>query len=185
MKLSFLLYLKEFFHEVEGKCLYYVQVMVMTSWVKILLALILVACCSLFSSVGFAEEEEVYIEVNKAANLLVVFANDVPVYTFLVSTGRTKELTPIGQYKIVTKVINPWYLPENTPGGHPDNPLGTRWLGIDVPGTNGYKYGIHGTNQPEAIGTPFSAGCIRMRNGDVEWVFRHIPLGTKVVIIDK
>lgn len=156
----------------------------MTSWVKHFIASILIGCYLFFPSVGFAEEE-VYLEVNKAANVLVIVANDVPVYSFSVSTGRTNELTPTGQYKIVTKVINPWYLPENISGGNPDNPLGTRWLGIDVPGTNGYKYGIHGTNQPWAIGTPFSAGCIRMRNEDVEWVFRHIPLGTKVVIIDK
>lgn len=134
---------------------------------------------------AYAGEEGIFIEVHRKANRMVVLANDVPVYSFPVSTGKATDLTPLGEFRIVTKVINPWYLPQDIPGGSPENPLGTRWLGINVPGTNGYKYGIHGTNEPWLIGVPFSSGCVRMRNEDVEWVFRHIPLGTKVVIIDK
>lgn len=129
-----------------------------------------------------AEEEEVYVEINKLKNTLTVYVNDTPVYLFPVATGRTAWLTPEGEFQIVTRVKNPWYVPRNIAGGDPKNPLGTRWMGINVPGSNGYKYGIHGTNDEHTIGSSVSSGCIRMRNEDVEWLFNHLPLHTRVLI---
>ncbi|WP_240689434.1 L,D-transpeptidase [Ammoniphilus sp. YIM 78166] len=134
-------------------------------------------------SPSYAQEEGVYIVIDKSLNKLTVILNEVPVYDFPVATGKSEAATPIGEFEIIRKVKNPWYIPKNIPGGDPSNPIGTRWLGIDVPGTNGYKYGIHGTNDPSSIGRYASQGCIRMRNRDVEWLFRHIPLRTKVRII--
>jgi lipoprotein-anchoring transpeptidase ErfK/SrfK len=128
------------------------------------------------------QEEGVYIEINKKSNLLTVYANGKKAYRFQVATGRSKELTPEGEFHIVTKIIKPWYVRKQIPGGHRDNPLGTRWLGFSVPGTGGYSYGIHGTNRPYSIGSHASSGCVRMHNKDIEWLYRHIPLGTKVVI---
>jgi lipoprotein-anchoring transpeptidase ErfK/SrfK len=136
----------------------------------------------IFASNAYANEEEVYLLIDKSENTLTVLLNDTPVFKFPVATGYTVALTPEGEFKIVTKVKNPWYLPKNIPGGDAKNPLGKRWLGLNVPGTDGYQYGIHGTNQPSSIGQRVSQGCIRMRNEDVEWLFRHIPLHTKVII---
>jgi lipoprotein-anchoring transpeptidase ErfK/SrfK len=129
-----------------------------------------------------ADEEEVYLLIYKKTNRLVVMLNDSPIYTFPVATGRS-DLTPEGEFKIVTKVVKPYYLPKKIAGGDPQNPLGSRWIGLSV--GNGYKYGIHGTNRPSLIGYSVSSGCIRMRNKDVEYIFRHIPLKTRVVIVDK
>ncbi len=132
---------------------------------------------------SFPEQVEgVYIEVNKTNNTLKVFLNGNDVYTFKVATGKNEALTPEGTFKIITKVKKPWYLPKNIPGGDKRNPLGTRWLGLNVPNTGGYKYGIHGTNNPASIGHHVSSGCIRMYNKDVEWLDSHIPLNTPVII---
>lgn len=130
-------------------------------------------------------EEGVYIVINKSAHNLTVYTNGVPQYVFAVGTGRRKELTPSGTFKIVTKVYQPWYIRKQIPGGHPTNPLGTRWLGLNIPGTGGYTYGIHGTNRPWSIGGNVSSGCVRMYNKDVEWLYRHIPIGTMVLIKEK
>jgi lipoprotein-anchoring transpeptidase ErfK/SrfK len=48
---------------------------------------------------------------------------------------------------------------------------------IPMEGTaiTGSGYGIHGTTQPNSVGTPASQGCIRMRNEDVEELFDIIP----------
>ncbi|WP_240416898.1 L,D-transpeptidase [Paenibacillus periandrae] len=127
-------------------------------------------------------EEGVYIEINKKSNLLTVYVNGRANYRFSVATGRSKDLTPEGEFHIVTKIVKPWYMRKQIPGGHPRNPLGTRWLGINVPGSGGYTYGIHGTNRPYSIGSHASSGCVRMHNRDIEWLYRHIPLGTKVII---
>lgn len=129
-------------------------------------------------------EEGVYLLIDKSAHRLTVYLNGHPVRSFPVATGRSKGLTPSGRFHIVTKIVKPWYVRKQIPGGHPRNPLGSRWMGINVPGTGGYIYGIHGTNRPYSIGNSVSSGCVRMFNKDVEWLFRHIPLGTVVVIKD-
>lgn len=46
----------------------------------------------------------------------------------------------------------------------------------------GDGYGIHGTNNPRSIGTSVSHGCIRMRNEDIETLFRIVEVGTPVYI---
>ena len=51
----------------------------------------------------------------------------------------------------------------------PDNPLGTRWMGLSAPGV-----GIHGTDDPSSIGYSASHGCIRMQVPDAEWLFDHV-----------
>jgi hypothetical protein len=53
------------------------------------------------------------------------------------------------------------------PFGHPDNPLGTRWIAwFDEGGKT--SYGIHGTADGNTVGGRVSRGCIRLTNRDVE-----------------
>ena len=68
------------------------------------------------------------------------------------------------------------YLPRFMAGG-PGNPMGARamYLGATI-------YRIHGTNQPQTIGSAVSSGCFRLVNGDVTDLYERIPVGTKVVI---
>jgi lipoprotein-anchoring transpeptidase ErfK/SrfK len=133
------------------------------------------------TAVQVEPEEDLHIIIHKKRHRLVVIMNGYPLYSFPVATGRG-DLTPVGEFRIVTKVNKPFYLRKKIAGGHPDNPLGTRWMGLSV--GNGYKYGIHGTNRPWQIGQSASSGCIRMRNKDVEFLYRHVPLRTRVIIVD-
>jgi lipoprotein-anchoring transpeptidase ErfK/SrfK len=68
------------------------------------------------------------------------------------------------------------YLPRWMAGG-PGNPLGARalYLGHTV-------YRIHGTNQPQTIGTAISSGCFRLTNPDVIDLYAQVPIGTKVIV---
>jgi lipoprotein-anchoring transpeptidase ErfK/SrfK len=43
--------------------------------------------------------------------------------------------------------------------------------------------GLHGTDQPDSVGRDVSAGCIRMRNDDIEQLVERLPLGVPVEII--
>lgn len=128
-------------------------------------------------------EDSVSIIIRKSARTLTVYVNETPTFTFPVATGRG-DLTPVGEFGIANKIKNPWYNKKNIPGGSNKNPLGTRWLGLDVPNTGGYTYGIHGTNNPYSIGHNVTSGCVRMRKRDIEWLYRHIPIGTQVTIVD-
>jgi lipoprotein-anchoring transpeptidase ErfK/SrfK len=71
------------------------------------------------------------------------------------------------------------YLPRFMAGG-PGNPLGARamYLGTTV-------YRIHGTNQPNTIGTAISSGCFRLVNADVADLYDRVPVGTKVIVRQK
>jgi L,D-transpeptidase ErfK/SrfK len=87
----------------------------------------------------------------------------------------------------VVKWVNPWWYPptndswaaglQPVPPG-PNNPLGTRWMGLSAPGV-----GIHGTDEPSSIGWNASHGCIRMQVADSEWLFERVKIGTNVFIV--
>ncbi|MCH1624117.1 L,D-transpeptidase family protein [Ferdinandcohnia quinoae] len=128
-------------------------------------------------------KKEVNIVINKKTNQLIVYKDNKMIKTFSVGTGKNASTTPEGSFKIVNKIKNPWYSTKGIPGGDPKNPLGSRWLGLNVPGTGGTKYGIHGTNDPSSIGKHISLGCIRMHNADVEWLYNNITLQTTVSIV--
>lgn len=66
--------------------------------------------------------------------------------------------------------------------GGPTNPLGARALYL-WQGNKDTLYRIHGTNEPETIGTNVSSGCIRMLNQDVIDLYQRTPLGAKVVVL--
>ena len=60
----------------------------------------------------------------------------------------------------------------------PGNPLGTRWMGLSEP-----LVGIHGTPDAASIGYSRSHGCVRMRIDQAEWLFDHVSIGTRVMIV--
>jgi lipoprotein-anchoring transpeptidase ErfK/SrfK len=68
-------------------------------------------------------------------------------------------------------------LPRFMEGGE-DNPLGARALYL---GSTLYR--IHGTNEPNTIGTNVSSGCIRLRNEDVIDLYGRVKVGTTVVVL--
>jgi lipoprotein-anchoring transpeptidase ErfK/SrfK len=105
---------------------------------------------------------------------------------FRVATGQSVYPTPLGRFHIVVKWRNPWWYPPNSrwakglkpvPPG-PNNPLGTRWMGLSAPGV-----GIHGTPNSGSIGYSVSHGCIRMYIPDAEWLFGVVDVGTPVFIV--
>jgi len=53
--------------------------------------------------------------------------------------------------------------------------------GGDVDSHDRYIY-IHGSPDDVPMGKPGSAGCIRMTNDDVTWLFEHVDVGTTVLI---
>lgn len=118
--------------------------------------------------------------VDKSLNTLVLKGDEVVLKTYVVSTG-TDNSTPVGVFKVTDKLINPtWYKAGAIiKSGQPENELGSRWLGISVKG-----YGIHGTIHPETLGGQITAGCVRMKNEDVEELYSYLVRGSEVTIVD-
>ncbi|WP_328805007.1 L,D-transpeptidase [Stappia albiluteola] len=66
--------------------------------------------------------------------------------------------------------------------GGPQNPIGARGLYL-WQGNKDTLYRIHGTNQPQSIGTNASSGCIRMWQQDIIDLYNRVDLGAKVVVL--
>ena len=107
---------------------------------------------------------------------LALIENGRVVKVYRVSVGAPESPSPTGRFTIVRRLAKPTYYAPGTiiPPG-PANPLGPRWIGLNLPG-----YGIHGTNQPSSIGRDASHGCIRMRNRDVLELFALVRAGDVV-----
>ncbi len=120
------------------------------------------------------------VRVSKSRNTLTLLYGGEFFKEYPVGTGRD-NLSPAGEFTIVTKLIDPpWFhRGEVIPPYDERNILGTRWMGFRDPYA---AYGIHGTTQPETVGTASSDGCVRMKNPDVEELFIFLPRGTRVVI---
>jgi len=120
------------------------------------------------------------ILVDKSQNILILKTDEEIIKTYTVATGKDNS-TPAGNFKITSKLVNPTWFKTGAviPPGSPENVLGTRWMGIDKP-----SYGIHGTTEPQTLGSQVTQGCVRMSNPDAEELYTIVPIGTEVVIVD-
>ena len=132
------------------------------------------------------------IRVSKSQFALQLLNGDRLFKLYRIAVGRQNR-TPVGAFRVVNKVDRPdWTHPSGDviPYGDKANVLGTHWLAIMPTGEtdpNLRGFGIHGTWEPESIGTAASLGCVRMRNAEVAELYDFIPLprdgrGTKVTI---
>ncbi len=98
-----------------------------------------------------------------------------------IGTARSSTPTPVGVF-YTTELVRP-----PSPGG----PYGPYAFGLSGFSDVYYSFGggpgqigMHGTNQPSAIGTQVSHGCIRMLNQNITYLASFLPLGTPVIIND-
>jgi len=128
------------------------------------------------------------IIVDRASFRLRLYKDLKLTKTYPIALGKVGLETPAGLYHIQNKAVNPawtmpnsdWVAPEDRgkviPGGTPENPLKSRWLGV----YNGV--GVHGTSDNASIGTNASHGCIRMHVWDVEELYDDVPVGAPIFI---
>lgn len=119
------------------------------------------------------------IIVNLPSRTLELYQDNILIKEYPVAIGKSDTPTPVGNFSIIEKEVDPaWYPPGKNyvvPSG-PENPLGYRWMGL------GDLYGIHGTNDPWSIGLAISNGCIRLQEVDAEELFELINCDTPVKI---
>ncbi len=127
-----------------------------------------------------------HLYVNLQEFALVLDRPGLPAKRYTVGLGTEDYPTQAGLYYVYEKVVDPTWLPPDsdwakdakpTPPG-PDNPLGTRWIGLDWGGL-----GIHGTNAPWTVGSATSHGCLRMLTEEVEELFTMVEVGMPVTIL--
>jgi lipoprotein-anchoring transpeptidase ErfK/SrfK len=131
----------------------------------------------------------VRVVVSKSRLTLTVDNGDDLLFFAPVSAGSEHDPLPIGNWVVRGIRRNPVfnYNPELfwdasptkpkakiAPG--PNNPVGLVWIDLSKE-----HYGIHGTPNPEKIGTTHSHGCVRLTNWDALTVAGLVKPGTPVV----
>jgi len=128
--------------------------------------------------------------VYRSAFTMDLYLQNTYVKSFPVGLGKPGMETPTGRWRAKAdgKLIQPiWTDPVTGRTYHPqdpDYPLGSRWIALE--GIGGAAVGrtgfaIHGTKDPEQIGTPGSQGCIRLHNGDAVLVYNLMMPGVSLI----
>lgn len=123
------------------------------------------------------------VVIRLTSRQLELYEADELVKRYEIAVGQATWETPIGHFAILEMQRDPlWQHPitkEAVETG-PDNPLGSRWIGFAY--DDGYHIGIHGTNEEELLGQAVSHGCVRMRDADIQQLFKQLAIGTPVTV---
>jgi hypothetical protein len=106
------------------------------------------------------------IEVDLDAQQAVLLRDGATVTTAPISTGRKGYRTPAGEY-VVTDKHRKWR---------------STIYPADMPFFMRLSCGEIGFHEGKLPGYPASHGCIRLRRQDAAEFFKHVPIGTRVVI---
>ncbi len=121
------------------------------------------------------------IVVNKADNTLTLLNHEKFFKKYRCRTGKLEASTPVGEFTIRNKMINPAWTDPNTgqryAGGDPNNQLGSRWMEISG------QIGIHEAIDPTTVGTYSSNGCVGLAHDDVVELYNLVSHGTPVKIV--
>ncbi len=132
-------------------------------------------------------------KVYRSTFTLDVYLQNTYVRSFKVGLGVTGSETPTGLWRVAAggKLIEPEWTDPSGNTYHPtdpDYPLGSRWIaleGLEGAAKGRQGFAIHGTHQPESLGTASSQGCIRLENGNAILVYNMlIPVYSTVEVLD-
>ncbi len=129
--------------------------------------------------------ERVSMLVDLEARMAFYMFGDEIAQAWVVGIGAPESSTRPGEYVVGELTKNPIWFRQGkapVPFGDPENELGTRWIGWNLPSGAGSHLGFHGTWEPEGVGSAVSDGCIRMVNSDVEELFKILPRGARILV---
>ena len=137
-----------------------------------------------------ASAPPVAVFVDTATNMATVRHGEKIVAAYPVTIGSSETASPIGDWKVrgVAKLPTFRYdeqmLQHGERGNHffmlppgPNSPVGVVWIALNKKGI-----GLHGTNEPDAVGRGASHGCIRLANWDVVRLAAKVKAGVPVAI---
>jgi lipoprotein-anchoring transpeptidase ErfK/SrfK len=122
---------------------------------------------------------DISIHVDRSARRLVLKRGSHVVRRMPIAVGRPGNETPLGRFA-VTDLLRT---------GRDDSPYGCCAVALSghqtklVPGwPGGDRLAIHGTPNPETVGTEASLGCMRAYDADIRALMRRVPLGAPVFV---
>jgi len=139
---------------------------------KLFLKIILLTLIS--TAIGFSKGVDKKIIVNLAKQEAYAYENNKLVLKGWISSGRDKFKTPSGKYRVLAKekfhISNEW--PKPTGGAEMPYMLRLTWSGI----------ALHLGYVPNR---PASHGCVRLKSGFAQELFKWADVGTRVIVKGK
>jgi lipoprotein-anchoring transpeptidase ErfK/SrfK len=139
---------------------------------------------------GAAPKAVIMVRVDTKTNMLAVLDGDNVMAAYPVSIGSEQTASPVGDWKVRGIAKLPtfrWDEKMLTEGERsskfkmlppgPNNPAGVMWIALNKSGI-----GLHGTDDPDAVGRAASHGCIRLANWDIVRLAGKVKAGTPVSI---
>ena len=122
------------------------------------------------------------IEVRLDDFLLILYERGLPIFEATVGVARENAPTPLGRY-YTTELLRP-PRPDSVYGAYAYGLSGYSETFTTFAGGDG-QLGIHGTNDPDSLGTNVSSGCVRLHNDDVTYLVETVglPIGVPVDVI--
>lgn len=138
--------------------------------------------------IDFSVEHPYLIKVNRAENFVTVYGMDfkgkysIPYKTFWCSTGSDPEYTPLGKFEMTERYD--WrIMVDGTYAQYAIRIYGAIML-HSVP----YLTSEHDSLEYweyNKLGQPASLGCVRLKAGEIKWIYDNCTDGTKVTIYSK
>jgi lipoprotein-anchoring transpeptidase ErfK/SrfK len=137
-------------------------------------------------SIGWVKADQVvasttgyHLVLARSAHQLKLYNQAQLVTTIPVAVGTADTPTPGGRYFLMELLKAP-----NPNGVYGPYAFGLSGFSASLSTFDGGPpiIGLHGTNQPNLIGTDVSHGCIRMSNDNITRLAQMLPLGTPIEI---
>ncbi len=119
--------------------------------------------------------------VDRGEHQLTVYEAGQVSKTFEIAVGTGDTKTPVGEF-FITELLQ---TPDPDESAYGPYAFGLSGFSNDLEEFNGGNgvIGIHGTNDPDSIGSDVSHGCVRLHNEDIVELRNLLPLGTPVTVI--
>jgi lipoprotein-anchoring transpeptidase ErfK/SrfK len=120
------------------------------------------------------------VDVLRGAHRLRLYDRGTLSKEFVVGIGTSATPTPGGTFYLKELLV-----PTNPGGFYGPYAYGLSGFSNTLKSFGGGEavIGLHGTNDARGIGHDVSHGCIRMRNADITYLAKLLPLGTPVRIL--
>ena len=134
------------------------------------------------------KKEPILIIVEKEKYKLYLFKEGKEIKSYDVAIGKNPgqkqrvgdKTTPSGEFKVDEIIPSSYWTHDFDDGnGEIEGAYGPWFVSLETGWTG---IGIHGTHDPNSIGTMASEGCIRMNNGHVSELRALISVGAKVIV---
>ena len=121
----------------------------------------------------------IWVRADLSRRRVTLMRGDARIRSFVAAIGAPASPTPVGRFSVTDPIAT----------GDPGGPFGWYAFGLSghqpnlPPGwSGGDQLAIHGTNTPWSLGTPASAGCLRVSSTALAILKRYLHPGTPVVI---